>query len=52
MLVNYTLLHVPSQESEQSCICVLGISISSLSTIFRLDFGVVLIVSFLCFSFY
>ena len=33
---------VPSQECEQSCICVLGISVVSGSTIIRLDFGIVL----------
>jgi hypothetical protein len=29
---------VPSQESEQSCICMLGVSILPLSTMFLLDF--------------
>ena len=35
---------VSSQESEQSCICVLGVSIWPLSMIFLLDFGTVLTV--------
>ena len=30
---------VPSQESEQSCIYVLGVLILTVSTIFLLDFG-------------
>jgi hypothetical protein len=30
---------VPSQESERSCICVSGVSILPLSTIFLLNFG-------------
>jgi hypothetical protein len=33
---------VPWQESEQSCICVLGVSILPLSTMFLLDCGTVL----------
>jgi len=32
---------VPSQESEWSRICVLGLSILPLSMIFQLDFGIV-----------
>ena len=32
---------VPNQESEQSCLCVLGVSILPLSEIFPLDFGIV-----------
>jgi hypothetical protein len=32
---------VPRQESEQSCICVLGVLILPLYTIFLLDFGTV-----------
>ena len=32
---------VPRQESEPSCICVLGVSILSLSTILIFDFGIV-----------
>ena len=32
---------VPSQESELSCVCVLGVSILPLSTIFLFDFGTV-----------
>jgi len=43
---------VPSQECERSCICVLGISIMPLSTIFLLDFGTVPTVLYFCFSFY
>ena len=35
---------VPSQESERSCICVLGVSILHLSVIFLLDWGTVLTV--------
>ena len=42
-------MFVPSQESERSCICVLGVSICSLSMIFLLDFGSDLTV--LCFYF-
>ena len=34
-------LPVPNQESEQSCLCVLGVSILPLSEIFPLDFGIV-----------
>jgi hypothetical protein len=34
-------LHVPSQESERSCIRVLGVSILPLSTILIFDFGIV-----------
>ena len=34
-------ISVPSQESERSCICVLGVSIVSRSTIFQFDFGIV-----------
>jgi hypothetical protein len=34
-------MSVPSHESEQSCICVLGVSIMSLSGIFLLGFGTV-----------
>jgi hypothetical protein len=30
---------VLSQESERSCMCVLGVSILSLSTIYLIDFG-------------
>jgi hypothetical protein len=33
---------VPRQESEQSCICVLGVLILPLSTILIFDFGIVL----------
>ena len=33
--------YVTSQESERSCICVLGISILPLSTILIFDFGIV-----------
>jgi hypothetical protein len=36
------VIPVPSQESDRSCICVLGISILHISTIFLLDFGTVL----------
>ena len=44
---------VPSQESEQSCICVLGLSILPLSTIRIFDFWSCSdSVVFLCFSFY
>ena len=32
---------MPSQESERSCICVFGVSILSLSTIFLLECGTV-----------
>jgi hypothetical protein len=32
---------VPRQVSEGSCICVLGVSVLSLATIFRLDFRIV-----------
>jgi hypothetical protein len=32
---------VPSQESEQSCICMLGVSILPLSMILIFDFGIV-----------
>jgi hypothetical protein len=37
------LIHVPvpTQESGQSCICVLGVSILPLSTIFLWDFGTI-----------
>ena len=42
-----TEVPVLSQENEQSCICVLMVSISSLSTIFLLDFGTVPTVWFL-----
>ena len=35
---------VPNQEIERSCICVLGVSLLSLSTILILDFGNVLTV--------
>ena len=40
---------VPSQESERSCICVLRVLISHISTIFRLDFRTVLRVRYLLF---
>jgi hypothetical protein len=43
---------VPSQESEQSCICVLGIYILSLSMIPQLDFWDFPTVFLFCFSFY
>ena len=36
------VIPVPSQESDRSCICVLGISILHISTIFLLDFETVL----------
>ena len=39
-------VHVPSQGREPSCIWVLGVSISSFSTIFLLDFGPALTVLF------
>jgi hypothetical protein len=32
---------VPSQESERSCNCLLGVSVVPLSTIFLLEFGTV-----------
>ena len=32
---------VPSQESERSCICVLGVSILNLSAILLFDYGIV-----------
>jgi hypothetical protein len=37
-------VHVPSQKSGRSCICVLGVSILHLSTILILNFGTVLTV--------
>ena len=40
----FTEVPAPSQESEWSCICVLGVSILPLSTIFLLDFRTVLTV--------
>ena len=44
---------VPSEESERSCICVLGVSIITLSTILIIDFEFIPTVwYFLCFSFY
>ena len=42
---------VPSQESERSCICVLGVSILLLSMIFILDFGLVATVWYFSFLF-
>jgi hypothetical protein len=42
---------VPRQESEQLCICVVGISILPLSTIFLLDFGMFGQCGLFCFSF-
>jgi hypothetical protein len=42
---------VPRQESEQSCICVVGVSILPLSTIFLLDFGMFGQCGLFCFSF-
>jgi hypothetical protein len=35
---------IPSQESEQSCICGLGVSIFPLSMIFIFAFGIILTV--------
>jgi hypothetical protein len=43
---------VPSKENEQSCICVLGVSILSPSTFLRFDLGIVPTVWYLCPSFY
>jgi hypothetical protein len=37
----YFKVLVPSQESERSCICMLRLSISSLSTVLIFDFGTV-----------
>ena len=34
-------MHVPTQECERSCICILGVSILPLPTIFIFDFGIV-----------
>jgi hypothetical protein len=43
---------VPSKENEQSCICVLGVSILSPSTFLRFDLGIVPTVWYFLFSFY
>jgi hypothetical protein len=43
---------VPSQEIEQSCICVLGVSILFLSTIFLLHFRTVTTVWYFLFFYY
>ena len=37
----FTRVHVPSYECKRPCICVLEVSIFPLSTVFRLDFGIV-----------
>ena len=42
----------PSQEVEQSCICVLKVTMLLLSTIFLLDFRTVQTVWYFCFSLY
>ena len=45
---------VPRQESKQSCICMLGVCIYFIpvSTIVRLDFGVILMVWYIWFAYY
>ena len=50
-LNHFFFIEVPvaSQESEHSCICVFGLSILSLSTIFLSDFGIVPTVWYFCF---
>jgi len=40
---------VPRQESKRSCICVLGVSILSFSTILIFDFEIVPTVLYFCF---
>jgi hypothetical protein len=45
-------VHVPSQESERSCICVLGVSMLPLPTILIFDFGIDSTVWYFVFVFY
>jgi len=48
----YIEVPVPSQESELSCICVVGVSLLPLSMIYLLDFGTVpTVFAFCCFHF-
>ena len=50
--VEFTQVTVQSQERQRSCICVLGVSILLLFTIFLLNFGTVSTVWHFCFSFF